>query len=167
MDALSLLKEDHRQVEKLFEDFQKVDADKPVIAAEVCRLLAIHAQIEEDIFYPAVREALADDESDDLLDEAEVEHASAKDLIGQIEELGESDELFEAKVKVLGEYVQHHVREEERELFPKVKDSTLNLETLGTELERQKKALLAEAASVVALPGATAKAAPNARKDAR
>jgi hemerythrin superfamily protein len=78
MDALSLLKEDHRQVERLFEDFQKEDSDKAVIATEICRLLSIHAQIEEEIFYPAVREALTDEESDDLLDEAEVEHASAK-----------------------------------------------------------------------------------------
>jgi hemerythrin superfamily protein len=145
MDAITLLKQDHRQVEQLFKAFEGVAADKSEIASEVCRLLTIHAQIEEEIFYPAVREALTDDVSDDLLDEAEVEHDSAKALIAQIEELGDTDELFEAKVKVLGEYIRHHVKEEESELFPRVKESELNLERVGAELERRKKVLLEDA----------------------
>jgi hemerythrin superfamily protein len=147
MDAIALLKQDHRQVEELFETFEKDTSDKSEIALEVCQLLTIHAQIEEEIFYPAVREALGDGAGDDLLDEAEVEHASAKDLIAQIEELGDSDDLFEAKVKVLGEYVRHHVKEEESELFPIVKRSELDLEKLGAELEQRQKILLAQAIS--------------------
>ncbi|MBS0419437.1 MAG: hemerythrin domain-containing protein [Proteobacteria bacterium] len=153
MDAINLLKQDHQEVKTLFDTFQQGDADKSVIATEVCRLLTIHAQIEEEIFYPAVREASGTDDVDDLLDEAEVEHASAKELIAQIEDVGESDDLFEAKVKVLGEYVQHHVKEEEGELFPKVEKSGLDLETIGAELEKRKKALLGEAARDIAPPG--------------
>ena len=145
MDAITLLKQDHRQVEQLFEAFEQGTSDKSEIASEVCRLLTIHAQIEEEIFYPAAREAVTDDADDDLLDEAEVEHDSAKVLIAQIEELGDSDDLFEAKVKVLGEYVRHHVKEEESALFPRVKETGLNLEKLGAELERRKKVLLEEA----------------------
>lgn len=154
MDAITLLKQDHQEVKALFDAFQQDDADKAEIAIEVCRLLTIHAQIEEEIFYPAAREAFGNDDGDDLLDEAEVEHASAKDLIAQIEELGESDDLFEAKVKVLGEYVQHHVKEEEGELFPKVKTSGLNLDAVGSELEKRKKVLLSDAAREIAPSGA-------------
>ena len=117
-----------KKVEELFETFQKDTADKAEIASEVCRLLTIRAQIEE-IFYP----------------EAEVEHASAKDLIAQIEEVGESDDLFEAKVTVLGEYVRHHVKEEESELFPIVKKTEMNLDAVGAELEARKKGLLSQA----------------------
>ena len=141
MDAISLLTQDHREVSKLFEAFEEEDADKAEIATQVCRMLTVHAMVEEELFYPAAREALADD-GDDLLDEAEVEHASAKELIAQIEADGQDDDLFEAKVKVLGEYIRHHVAEEEGELFPKVKKADIDLEALGTELEDRKAALL-------------------------
>ena len=146
MDAISLLKKDHREVTKLFEAFEEEDgADKAQIASDRCRMLTVHAQIEEDIFYPVAREAFsADDEGDDLLDEAEVEHASAKDLIAQIEENGDSDDLFEAKVKVLGEYIKHHVKEEEGEMFPRVKQTELNLDAVGKELEKRKAELIAQ-----------------------
>jgi hemerythrin superfamily protein len=87
MDAISLLTQDHREVSKLFEAFEEEDADQAEIAAQVCRMLTVHAMVEEELFYPAAREALADD-GDDLLDEAEVEHASAKNLIAQIEAEG-------------------------------------------------------------------------------
>ena len=143
MDAISLLTQDHREVSKLFDAFEREESDKAETATRVCRMLTVHAMIEEEIFYPAAREALAD-EGDDLLDEAEVEHASAKELIAQIEAEGQDGDLFEAKVKVLGEYVRHHVKEEESELFPKVKAAELDLNALGKELENRKTALLSE-----------------------
>lgn len=143
MDAINLLKQDHEKVSKLFEKFESAEADRGEIAAEVCKLLTVHAQIEEELFYPAAREALeSDEEGEDLLDEAEVEHASAKELIAQIEEGDEGDPLFDAKVKVLGEYIKHHVQEEESELFPKVKATKLDLDTLGKELDSRKTELL-------------------------
>jgi hemerythrin superfamily protein len=143
MDAISLLKQDHEKVSKLFEKFASAEEGKGEIAAEVCKLLTVHAQIEEEIFYPAARDALeSDEQGEGLLDEAEVEHASAKELIAQIEEGDEGDHLFDAKVKVLGEYIKHHVQEEEGELFPKVKDTELDLETLGKELKARKTELL-------------------------
>jgi hemerythrin-like domain-containing protein len=145
MDAISLLKQDHEEVSALFKKFESAQSGKGAIAAEVCKLLTVHAQIEEEIFYPAAREALEDtQEGDDLLDEAQVEHASAKDLIAQIEDSEEGEDLFEAKVTVLGEYIQHHVKEEENELFPKVSKTDLDLDELGQELESRKSELLAE-----------------------
>lgn len=143
MDAISLLKQDHREVSELFDAFEKDDADKSEIASNVCRMLTVHAMIEEEIFYPTSREALGD-EGDDLLDEAEVEHASAKDLIAQIEEEGQDGDMFEAKVKVLAEYIRHHVKEEESELFPLVKKAQIDLEAVGSELEKRKTELLGE-----------------------
>jgi len=143
MDAISLLKQDHQEVSALFEKFESAEDEKGDIAAEVCKLLTVHAQIEEEIFYPAAREALdSDEDGEDLLDEAEVEHASAKELIAQIEDADEGDHLFDAKVKVLGEYIKHHVQEEENELFPKVKKAKLDLETLGKQLKARKTELL-------------------------
>jgi hemerythrin superfamily protein len=157
MDAISLLKQDHREVSELFDAFEKDDADKSEIASRVCRMLTVHATIEEEIFYPAAREALAD-EGDDLLDEAEVEHASAKELIAQIEEEGQDGDMFEAKVKVLGEYIRHHVKEEESELFPLVKKADMDLDAIGSELQKRKTALLAEFDGATPRPaGKTAK----------
>ena len=145
MDAISLLKQDHREVSALFKKFESSKTGKAAIAAEVCKLLTVHAQVEEELFYPAARDALeADEEGEDLLNEAEVEHASAKELIAQIEDSEEGDDLFEAKVKVLGEYIEHHVKEEENELFPKVSKTDLDLEELGQELQDRKTELLAE-----------------------
>jgi iron-sulfur cluster repair protein YtfE (RIC family) len=105
--------------------------------------LTVHAQIEEEIFYPAAREALGD-EGEDLLNEAKVEHESLKKLIAKIEESGSDDELFEASVKVLGEYVEHHVKEEEGELFPKLRESEMDLAEVGEHLATRKKELMAE-----------------------
>jgi hemerythrin superfamily protein len=143
MDAITLLKQDHQEVSALFEKFESEQDEKGEIAAEICKLLTVHAQIEEEIFYPAAREALdSDEEGEELLDEAEVEHASAKELIAQIEDADEGDHLFDAKVKVLGEYIKHHVQEEEHELFPKVKKAKLDLEVLGKQLKARKTELL-------------------------
>jgi hemerythrin superfamily protein len=135
-DAIAILTADHKKVKKLFKDFEKIKddgeaADKEAIVQEICAELTLHAEAEEEIFYPAAREAI---EEQDLLDEAEVEHASAKDLIAQIEAMDSSDPLYDAKVTVLGEYIDHHVQEEEKEMFPKVKKAKLDLEALGEEI---------------------------------
>lgn len=150
IDAIKLLTSDHKEVQTLFKDYQKLvdeegeDDLREQLAQEICAKLTIHATIEEEIFYPAAREALADGDGDDLLDEAEVEHAGAKALIAQIVESSASDELYDAKVKVLGEYIAHHVKEEEKELFPKVKKSDLDLDALGDDLSLRKAELLVE-----------------------
>lgn len=146
-DAIKLLTDDHKAVKKLFKDYEKLvkseagDEEKQVLAIRICALLTIHAEIEEEIFYPAAREAL---EEQDLLDEAEVEHASAKDLIAQIEAMQPSDPLFDAKVTVLGEYIDHHVKEEEEEMFPKVKKSEVDLVAVGQELSARKQEFMAQ-----------------------
>jgi hemerythrin superfamily protein len=142
MNAVKLLKADHKEVAALFEKFEAADAEeKGGIAEQVCQMLSVHAQIEEEIFYPAARDALEEDDAD-LVDEATVEHASVKDLVSQIESAEPADDLFDAKVKVLGEYVTHHVKEEEGELFPKLEKTDLDLEELGTELAERKAELM-------------------------
>jgi hemerythrin superfamily protein len=148
-DAIKLLKADHKEVKGLFDEYDKLVKDeadattRQELASQICAMLTVHATIEEEIFYPAAREALQEDE--DLLDEAEVEHACAKDLIAQIEGGSPDEELYDAKVKVLGEYIQHHVDEEEGELFPKVKKSDMDLEALGQELSARKQELMPDA----------------------
>ena len=141
-DAIALLKADHREVKTMFEQYDKTedDAEKAELAQKICAALKVHAQIEEEIFYPAAYEAIDDD---DLLDEAEVEHASAKDLIAQIEAGQPGEPLFDAKVKVLGEYIDHHVKEEEGELFPECRSSKMDLKTLGTQMASRKQELMA------------------------
>ena len=142
-DALQLLRADHRKVQDLFDQFEKArdDGRKEKLAQEICKELKVHAQIEEEVFYPAAREALKEQ---DLIDEATVEHASAKELIAQIEQAQPGDELFAAKVTVLGEYIKHHVKEEQNEIFPKLKKTKLDLKALGQQLSDRKEALLAE-----------------------
>lgn len=148
-DALKLLSEDHKEVKALFKDYEKLvkdegdDDEKQDLALEICTMLTVHATIEEEIFYPAAREALGEDA--DLIDEADVEHASAKDLIAQIEASSPlDDDHFDAKVKVLSEYIDHHVKEEEGEMFTKLKKTELDLDSLGEELATRKEELLAE-----------------------
>ena len=136
--AVRLLKQDHQEVSKLLERFEEAEGgEKTQIAQRICQALTVHAQIEEELLYPAAREALEDDDRE-LVAEANVEHASIKDLVGQIESARGSDELFDAKVKVLGEYVKHHVKEEETELFPKLQKTELDLEALGEQLASRK-----------------------------
>ena len=146
-DAIKLLKADHDEVEQLFAQYEKQKdkngGQKGELIEKICTALTVHAQIEEDIFYPAARHAL-DEGGDDLLDEAEVEHASIKSLVEQLQAMGAEDELCDAKVKVLSEYVKHHVKEEEGEMFPKVKKTDLDLDALGSELAERKSELMAE-----------------------
>ena len=131
--ALALLKKQHDEVDKLFKRFEKAkDGDKAGIVQTICRKLTIHAQIEEEIFYPALREAEVEN---DLLDEAEVEHMGVKRLVGELEAMEPGEELYDAKVTVLMEYVKHHVKEEETEMFPDAKKSDVDLDALGEQME--------------------------------
>lgn len=147
-DAIQRLTADHREVEKLFEAYSRLaeskdarDSERTELAQQICAMLQVHTTLEEELFYPAVREAI---DEQDLLDEAEVEHASAKDLIAQIMGSSPQEPLYDARVQVLGEYVKHHVKEEEKELFPKVRKSGLDLAGLATGMAQRKQSLLEE-----------------------
>lgn len=155
-DACTLLDADHRKVKKMFKEFEELAGSKAKgapqkrrdLADQICLELTVHAQIEEEIFYPAVRAAI---KAEDLLDEAEVEHASAKELIAQIQQGDENDPKWEAKVIVLGEYIDHHVKEERGELFPKARAARkLDLVGMREALMARKEELLAEMTGVVA-----------------
>lgn len=145
-EAVGALLEDHRKVNKLFKDFEKAKTseEKQQIARTVCNELAVHAALEEELFYPAVRE-IDPEKFGDLLDEAKVEHATAKDLIAQIEARGPDDELFDATVTVLGEYVKHHVKEEEEQLFPKLVEEKCDLRPVAEKMEARRPELAAPA----------------------
>lgn len=141
-DAIALLKADHETVSDLFADYEKTDSSKKkkAIVAEICTELTVHTQIEEEIFYPAIKAALKDKL---VVPEAIVEHAGVKDLIAQLEGVEPNGVIFDAKVKVLSEYVEHHVKEEQNEMFPKVKASSLDLVELGARMAARKADLLA------------------------
>ncbi|HET8584771.1 MAG TPA: hemerythrin domain-containing protein [Casimicrobiaceae bacterium] len=144
-NALELLKHDHDEVDEMFKQFEQIkdngdDAEKEQLVAQICDALTIHAQIEETIFYPAARRALQE-KGQDLLDEAAVEHQTLKDIVGRLEMAPTSDPLYDAGVKVLSEYVKHHVKEEESELFPKVRQSNLDLQSIGQQLAKRKQEL--------------------------
>ena len=148
-DACDLLDADHKAVKKMFKEYEELTESrargaaqkKQELAQQICQELTVHAQVEEEIFYPAVREAIKDT---DLLDEAEVEHQTCKDLIAQIQAGGEEDKI-DAKVKVLGEYIDHHVKEERNEMFPKARAARkLDLVAMRGEIEARKEELMAE-----------------------
>jgi hemerythrin superfamily protein len=145
--ALELLVSDHRTVEDLFERYEDEkesgEDTKRGIAQRVCAELTVHAQVEEELFYPWLRENLDPDEME-LVAEAAIEHQVAKDLIAQIESAGAIDESYDARVKVLAEYIKHHVKEEEEEIFPKVRDMKDELDELGQELMARKVELMEE-----------------------
>jgi hypothetical protein len=135
-DAISLLTADHKKVKALFSDFENLkesgsEAEKQELVQQICTELSMHADAEEAIFYPAARAAIDDE---DLMDEAEVEHETVKDLISALRALEPSDEHYDAKVKVLGEYVNHHVEEEQNEMFIKIKKAKLDLDDLGSKI---------------------------------
>ncbi len=149
-DACDLLDADHRAVKKLFNQYdemagstaQRAIQQRMELAREICTQLSVHAQIEEEIFYPQLRAVF---KKTDLLAEAEVEHAAAKDLIAQIQSMQQPDEAFDAKVKVLGEYIDHHVKEERNEIFPKARSTRgLDLMAMREQLAMRKEELLAE-----------------------
>jgi hemerythrin-like domain-containing protein len=145
--AIELLMSDHRKVEGLFDQYEDEkegdEETRRTIAQQICGELTVHAQVEEELFYPWLRENL-DEEKMELVEEAEVEHQSAKDLIAQIEGAAEIDETYDAKVKVLGEYIKHHVEEEENEIFKEVRDMRDELDELGQEMAARKSELMEE-----------------------
>ena len=147
-DAIAMLKADHDKVKKLFKEFERMhnaqsDEEAEQLATQICNELTVHAKLEEEIFYPEVRAAIDDE---DLIDEAEVEHASAKELIAQIESARSGDDKFAAKVMVLGEYVNHHIKEEQDEIFPEAKKAKVDMKAMASRLASRKEELMAEIA---------------------
>jgi hypothetical protein len=144
-NAVALLKADHRQVEGWFEEFESTRSDrrKQELAGKICKALKVHTQIEEEIFYPAFLEATSDK---DMHHEAEVEHNGAKKLIAQIEASGPDDDYYDAKVKVLSEMIKHHVKEEEQRggMFAEARQSEMDLNALGEQLQARKDELMSE-----------------------
>ncbi|HJV51035.1 MAG TPA: hemerythrin domain-containing protein [Noviherbaspirillum sp.] len=141
-DALDILADDHKRVLGLFDEFAQMKEDndpddeaRQLLVESTCAELTIHAQVEEELFYPALREAT---DALDLLDEAEVEHASARQLITELAAMQPEDDLYDAKFTVLGEYVRHHIQEEEKQIFPKAKKAELDLEGLGDDIRQRK-----------------------------
>lgn len=146
-DALALLKADHEAVSELVEKYEKgkerMDEEKKSeLAHKICEELTIHARIEEEIFYPALRDA--SDEAEEALNEASVEHASIKHLVEEVQDDSPDSEEFDAKVKVIGEYVKHHVKEEQNEIFPMAREADIDLKELGEQLAARKAELKGE-----------------------
>ena len=141
-DAVALLRADHQRVSALFAEYEgtRSAAKKKKVVSQICTELTVHAQVEEEIFYPAFKRALKDKA---LVPEATVEHATLKALIAQVEGQTPDGEMFDAKIMVLSEYVKHHVKEEQGEMFPKAKTSRLDLAALGQQLADRKAELLA------------------------
>lgn len=143
-DAIALLKEDHAQVKTMFKQFEKLkeqdgsDSAKAELVQKICAALKAHTTVEEEILYPALRAAL---DEEDLMDEADVEHAGAKDLIAQLESAKPGDDHYDAKVTVLAEQIDHHVKEEHDDMFPKARKSKVDLAALGAKIEKRKQEL--------------------------
>lgn len=148
-DAVELLTTDHKAVKNLFQTYQKlVDKESDskeliALANKICEALTVHAQVEEELLYPAIRKSF---DKQVLIDEAAVEHATVKALIEQITSGNRRDSLYDAKVKVLGEYVDHHVKEEEGEIFPKAKKLKIDLNSIGKAIAIRKVELMKEPA---------------------
>ena len=140
-DAIALLRADHKVVDNLFKEYEAARRvnEKQSLVKEICVQLTVHAQIEEEIFYPTVQKAIRDKE---LVPEARVEHESLKALIAQIQDVTPDGEVYEARIQVLSEYVKHHVKEEQNGLFPKVKGTRLDLVELGEQMAARKEELL-------------------------
>jgi len=141
-EATAMLRADHRRVSDLFDQYEKARSvsRKMDIVSQICTELGVHTKIEEEIFYPAFKAALKDKE---LVPEATVEHASVKDLIAQVKGITPDGEMFDAKMKVMSEFVKHHVKEEQTEMFPKAKKTRLDLMALGARMAERKSELLA------------------------
>lgn len=145
-DAIALLKADHAAVTELFAKYEaaKREDQKNSIAQKICNELKVHATIEEEIFYPELRAAKQDQDVDSMLNEADVEHDGAKKLIAEIEASDASDDMFDAQIKVLSEYIKHHVKEEQSEIFPEARSAGLDLKEMGMRLAKRKMELKAE-----------------------
>ncbi len=140
-EATAMLRADHKKVSALFDEFEKTRSAKrkKLIVSQICTELTVHTQIEEEIFYPAVKAALKDHE---LVPEANVEHQSVKDLIAQVKDVEPDGEVYDARVKVMGEFVKHHVKEEQNEMFPRAKKTKLDMMALGEQMATRKAELL-------------------------
>jgi hemerythrin superfamily protein len=149
-DAIDLLKQDHDRVEKAFKDFEKMDRQDAQACRRlidgVCSELTVHTMLEEEIFYPAVREAIGDE---DLMNEAAVEHETARMLIEQLENMAPDDPNYFATFTVLGEYVRHHIQEEQGEMFPAARKARLDLAALGERMQARRDELIAQEDTVV------------------
>jgi hemerythrin-like domain-containing protein len=145
-DVLSMLEQDHKKVQKLFKEFEKKHRDEPerarAIVEEACTDLEVHAALEEELFYPAVRDAMEDEEDKELIAEALIEHDSAKQLIAQLREMDAGDERYAATFTVLGEYVNHHIEEEQNEMFKRVRKLDLDLSELAQEMKERRQQML-------------------------
>ena len=143
-DAIALLKADHREVEKSLARFEKMaEGDynkKKELADHICDELLVHMAVEEEILYPAIKANVKG--AEEIVNEGVVEHAGAKDLIKQIKSMKGDEELFDTKVMVLAEQIEHHIKEEDDEMFPKVQKSKLDIITLGKEIAQRKSSLL-------------------------
>ncbi len=143
-DAIDLLTDDHDEVKKIFKQFKQLveddapHAEKAALVKKACNALLVHTKLEEELFYPAVRKATGDDE---LMDEAKVEHAGAKDLIEQLLDMMPGEDMYDAKFIVLSEQVKHHIKEEEGKMFPEAKSAKIDLDALGRKMERRKQDL--------------------------
>lgn len=150
-DAVELLTTDHQAVKNLFQTYQKlVDKESDskeliALANKICEALTVHAQVEEELLYPAMSKSF---DTNELIEEAAVEHATVKALIEQITSGNRRDSLYDAKVKVLGEYVDHHVKEEEGEIFPKAKKLKIDLNSLGKAIAIRKAELMEKTANM-------------------
>ncbi len=145
MDAIAMLKADHRKVEDLFEQFEKARSDdrKQSLAEQICLELKVHTVIEEEIFYPACEGKV----EEDLLKEAYVEHDGAKTLINEIEAASPADDFYDAKVKVLSEMIEHHVKEEEQRvegMFSQARDAGLDMDALADAMRARKATAMEE-----------------------
>jgi len=172
-EIIAMLKDDHKRAKKAFRDFEKLDPHEDPercqsLVMQTCNELEIHAKLEEELFYPAARDCLGDEA---LIDEAEVEHMSLKMLIGELENMTPEDEKYAATFKVLGEYVKHHVGEEEGEIFPQLSHAKFNWEELQHEMTQRREALMNEYLPQMAKPGekpqASAKSSGGERASSR
>jgi hemerythrin-like domain-containing protein len=145
-DVLNMLKDDHKKAKKAFQEFERLDKrqqgeDCQALAMQTCSELTLHAMLEEELFYPAIREVMREQS---LIDEAEVEHASAKTLIADLQQLPPQERSYAATFKVLGEYVQHHIKEEESEIFPQLARAKLDWDALLQQMTARRESLQAE-----------------------
>lgn len=142
-DAIAMLKADHKKVSALFDEFESARSatKKKNLVTQICEELTVHTTLEEEIFYPAVKAAMRDKE---LVPEANVEHATVKDLIAQVKDVEPGGEDYDAKVKVMSEYVKHHVKEEQNEMFPKAQKTRVDMVALRDQMAMRKEELLAQ-----------------------
>ena len=146
-DAIDLLQADHDEVRQMFDDYETLlddeapEAEREELAWQICAMLGVHTAIEEELLYPAAREVL---DGSRLIDVASIEHSVARALIAEIEEMSASDALFDARVTVLGEYMRHHIEEEEEELLPQMAQAGVDMQALGAQLAELKQEMMAE-----------------------